>query len=215
MRVNWRIGTALATVLAFLLPVAAEAAPPVNWTGPYLGAALGVVDTGSTVDFSDISDYQFDSTGYLAGLTAGYSVQTGNIVWGVEGDASRGTVKADGDYSEALDSLLTLRGRIGVTNGPVLAYATAGLAGGQVDYSIYRDAGKGVPVAATNSGFVTGPIMGAGVEVAVTPQVSLKTEALVYRLGGLEASGETGKGSYTTDYRPEGFVLRSGVNLHF
>lgn len=213
--------TALGSTL-FLIPAVAFGQSAYDWTGAYVGASLGVVATTSDLE-ADGNELSFATKGGLAGLTAGYNVQLENFVVGIEADGSLTTVDgtntnlipfAGGD--ERLESLLTLRGRFGVTNGPVLAYATLGLAGGQASYTAnVSDLGKGTPVPATASGFVTGVVAGAGVEVAVNDNLSVKTEGLMYQMSPLTASGDTGKGSFDSEYKPSGLVVRTGVNFHF
>lgn len=211
-----RFGTALGTVLAFLMPVAAHAQSAWDWTGAYAGVTAGVIDTGSTVDFSSGTDTTFDTNGRLLGLTAGYNYQIGTIVLGVEADASKAWLDSSGNYQEGLDSLLTLRGRLGVANENIFAYATAGIGGGEANFSTYRDEGYNTtPAAATGSGFVSGPVLGAGVEVALNDNLTIKTEGLMYKFGTLSGTGDNGYGPYDATYTPSGFVLRTGANLHF
>jgi outer membrane immunogenic protein len=210
-----RFGTALCTILGFLLPVSAWAIDDFDWTGAYIGVEAGTVNTDSTVDFSDIDSATLDGRGTLWGVSAGYNQQSGVVVYGVEADAATSNLNDQGDYTEGLDSLLTLRGRIGLTDGRILYYGTAGIGGGEANFSTFRDDGKDTPTAAMGSGFVTGPVMGAGVEYALTDNLTLKTEGLAYRFAELSGTGDTGKGTYDADYKPSGFVLRSGVNFHF
>jgi outer membrane immunogenic protein len=209
-----RFGTALCTILGFLLPASAWAMD-YDWTGAYIGLEAGTVNTDSSIDFTNINPVDLDGRGTLWGLTAGYNQQAGVIVYGVEADAAKASLNDQGTYTEGLDSLLTLRARVGLTDGRILYYATAGIGGGEANFSSFQDSGYNTPTAATGSGFVTGPVVGAGVEYALTDNLTLKTEGIAYQFGDLTGTGDTGKATYDADYKPSGFVLRSGVNFHF
>lgn len=229
MRVTLLAATALSTTIWFVVPHVAVAQSTFDWSGAYVGATLGVVSTTSEITTSGDEVLGFSTQGTLAGLMVGYNQQLNELfVIGIEADGSLTTVDGSStdafppfaDADERLDSLLTLRGRFGVTNGPVLAYGTLGLAGGNASYSaLIQDLGKaGAPAEA--SGFVTGVVGGAGVEVALKDNVSIKTEGLMYSLSPLEASGDAdisdvAKGEYTSKYTPSGLVVRTGINVHF
>lgn len=215
---SWRLrfGTALCTILGFLLPAPASALDAMDWSGAYAGLLAGTVNTDSTIDFSDISPATLDGRGTFWGLTAGYNVQSGVVVYGMEADAAKVGLNDQGSYTEGLDSLLSLRGRIGLTDGRMLYYGTAGIGGGQANFSTFRDEGYSTtPTAALGSGFVAGPVLGAGVEYTLTDNLTLKTEGLAYQFAELSGTGDNGKGPYDADYTPSGMVLRGGVNFHF
>ncbi len=127
------MGLALASTLALCAAIPANAAdiykgdggslkdagpvdyaPPITWTGFYLGAHIGAAfDDGNNVDIVD------DAT-FLAGAHLGYNWQLpSNVVFGIEGDAS---------FLDGVDYLATIRGRLGYAFGPTLVYATGGAA---------------------------------------------------------------------------------------
>lgn len=227
MRIELLAATALGTTLLFAVPGVAVAQPAYDWSGFYAGISVGQVSTTSDIGFtydpstSGPATADFGTVGALLALNIGYNVQVGNAVAGVEADAALttvdGTVEEPASYvvDERLESLLTLRTRFGVINGPVFAYGTMGLAAGQADYSAMVDSGYGDPVAASGSGLVVGMVGGAGVEVAVNETISVRTEGLMYQLAPLSASGDTGKGPFDSEFTPSGLVVRSGVNVHF
>lgn len=138
------------------------------------------------------------------GLHGGYNLQLGGVVFGVEGDIN-GLGRID-------DVLGSVRARFGYATGPVLLYGTAGAAfqsysggpfggfvvgngggnGGNGGAGILLGpGGPGGPggtgggsslisgVAGSRSGFVGG----GGVEVKLSPLVSVGVEALAYRFG--------------------------------
>lgn len=240
MRSKLLAATALTTSILFLVP-GAFAQSSYDWGGAYVGVTVGGVGTTSEITTTSFAgDFDVHGSGWLAGITAGYNfVLNENFVVGIEGDASFAglDIPTDGDSiasaGEKLDSLLSLRARAGLTTGPLLTYATLGIAGGQASYSTdIVDLGKGTPSPSTGSGFVTGVIGGAGMEVAVNDNVSVKLEGLMYQMSPLSGSGNTGgggiiipdpevevpdagKGEYDSDYKPSGVVIRSGVNFRF
>jgi opacity protein-like surface antigen len=116
-----------------------------------------------------------------------------------------------------LEALLSLRGRLGLTNGPLLYYATAGIAAGKASFTTdVIDSGDIQPnQPASATGIVYGLVAGAGVEVALNDSVSLNVEGLVTDLGPLTASGDNGKGTYEVRSRNRVLNLRTGVNVHF
>lgn len=70
------------------------------WTGFYLGAHIGSVDGNS--DGTDQFEYSYDPTarndfklsGMLAGVQAGYMIETGGLVFGIEGAVGHGCRRA-------------------------------------------------------------------------------------------------------------------------
>ena len=174
------------TALAADFPVKGRTAPQAvyTWTGFYLGIQSGYLwgdakhsfDNGAPSGTSDL-------TGFVSGLHAGYNVQSGNIVFGVEVDAE-GT-SAKGDYqnitpitSEGSTDLVwqgSVRGRLGFTTGPALLYVTGGWAYGQFRF-------RGGPFDPTNRpccGFsdgLSGWTAGGGVQWSFSNSVSARIE---------------------------------------
>jgi outer membrane immunogenic protein len=149
----------------------------VDWTGEfYSGPTLLGTETGS-----------FDIDGWLVGGTIGANMQTGNFVFGVEGDIAWTNIAGEGDAidpldltpsipSTAIDYLGTLRVRAGVAADSVLIYATGGLAMAGGDISITNLDGAGDD--RTESFAATGWTGGFGAELALADNVSLKAEYL-------------------------------------
>jgi outer membrane immunogenic protein len=244
MRRKLLAATALCTSLIFLtqgVAMAQQAAE--NWSGPYIGMLASGIGSKSHLDVtplngsSTFSDenlpifYDLSNSGFGAGITAGYNFQNGSVVYGIEGDASglglTSTVTGTGDDStsytvtDRLDSLLTLRGRLGVVEGKALIYGTAGVAAGQASFTaaIGDSGGSSDYHIATGSGVVAGGVAGVGIEYALTDKLSLKAEGKVYQLASLSGMGDTGKGSptdpYTAAYHPQGAMFSTGLNFHF
>lgn len=261
--------TALTSSLAGLglVPVA-QGQELFDWSGFYLGGTMGVVvqtDT-ATVTYPDTTPagatgftffgndlyldgllqdtalptaFKIDGNGPAVGVTAGYNLQNGTFVYGVEGDvsvlktkfSSASATSGSGDttvtVTSSLDSLASLRVRGGVTVDRLLLFATAGIAGGNSTLSTtfdYADSGKAAQGSGSTSGLIGGVIAGVGAEYAASDKVSFKFETLYYSLRGrtVTASGSgTDFGSpetlspFTVTGNPSGLVLRAGANFHF
>jgi outer membrane immunogenic protein len=134
--------------------------PAIGWSGFYVGVNAGVVgEDNEDVDFTD--DAVFIGGGHL-----GYNWQRNNLVFGIEGDV--GVADTD-DF----DYLASIRGRIGVSAGSTLLYATGGAA----------FIGFGEDLAGDDEA-VTGYVAGLGLDHKLRENVSVGVEALYY---GFEA----------------------------
>jgi outer membrane immunogenic protein len=182
-----------------------------NWTGFY----LGIVGGGAWEDASGSPKMK----GGFVGGTAGYNWQTGNVVFGLETDATWADVSASATGATLVpgfglvtttatsktDAMGTVRGRIGYAVNNVLFYGTGGYA--WIDNKIT----VAIPGASiSDSKFHSGWTVGAGVEAFFAPQWSVKGEYLYRSLGG-----ET----YFSGALPTGTLnfhtVQVGVNYHF
>ena len=142
------------SVQAADLPVKAPPPAPVvwSWAGPYIGIHGGVVSHRGEFDDPDgflnrafavtpPTTYSADKTGGIFGGHAGYNLQSGSIVYGIEADVSGMSAKGSTTRPSEPTSfanfqvrwLATIRGRLGVTVTPAtLLYATGGVAFGDV-----------------------------------------------------------------------------------
>ena len=59
-----------------------EQPPLATWAGPYAGASLGYGFSGTTTPATG----DVDTDGFMGGLFAGYNLQNGLFVYGIEGD---------------------------------------------------------------------------------------------------------------------------------
>jgi outer membrane immunogenic protein len=190
-------------------------------------------------------------TSFIGGGQVGFNYQFGMFVAGLEADiqglSRRNTVSATlfnpapppanfsapvfgtATVARRLDYLGTARGRLGVTFGPALIYATGGLAYGRTDLAY---AGTiGFPVAPTvslsgsssNSRTSLGYVLGGGVEYAFWNNWSIKAEYLYYNLGrysttigGAFTNFAPATGGFSTaSVRDDGHIVRAGLNYRF
>jgi outer membrane immunogenic protein len=144
---------------------------------------------------------RLQTAGFTGGGQLGYNYQTGAVVWGIEGDLNytglSGTrfiplnfapvgVNITDNFTQTMKSnwLATMRGRWGVTTGPVLFYATGGLAVANVSYTDFGyfpflPSSNAASQSATHAGWT----VGGGAEWMIAPRWSIKAEYLYVDLG--------------------------------
>lgn len=188
-----------------------------NWTGFYLGAnagygwgnqklgdytyGLGFYSCGGACTFST------DKATF--GVTLGYNIQVGNVVFGVEGDQnwfnSKGGLAPLNYYGET-SSFGTFRSRLGYAVGQFLPYLTGGLYWQNSKITLRDPLGD----YSANKTFF-GWTAGAGVEYAFTNNWSVKGEYLYARPEDLSYSYGIG----TSKNRAHLNIVRAGVNYRF
>ena len=228
------------------------AAPLFTWTGFYVGAHAGYAWTDNEVALTSVYPgglFQIDvGNGTLAtkakvegdgasgGIQAGYNVQFGGLVLGLEADVSLMDAAAKGTYSapdlflfygimthstfrSELDALGTLRARAGMAFDRALFYITGGVAVGEVtngfDVSIPGFYENGWSHSRTEWGWAAG----AGLEYAIWDNLSAKLEYLYYNLGDrtIRYMDPPNFGDEYLDYRfkHQGSTARAGLNYRF
>ena len=220
-------------------PSALSSEPASNWSGFYLGAnASGGMSYVGSQTLAEIADQRLVSTkldidrkGAMGGLQAGFALQSGAIVYGIEGDIGFGALRGslnvatpDGSTTahlkSSITSLGTVRGRVGYAFDNVLVYGTGGYATAHHDGKGWLST-SGVPVVAgaaltpaagTPLGsasvheWVHGWTLGAGAEYAFTRNVGLKVEYLYAQLNN-RIAGQSVSHSLN--------LVRTGVNYRF
>ena len=140
--------------------------PAASFAGPEAGVELGAAIGGA----GDVS-----STGAAAGLHAGYLLQNGPIVGGVEGDALLGSVIGSGGGGALSQNWISsLRVRGGWAFGNVLAYGTIGPAWAT---STFERGGFSFDKS------LHGYTAGVGGEVGVTRNITARAELRHYDFG--------------------------------
>jgi outer membrane immunogenic protein len=202
------VATASAADLGRTHPMPTKApvyvAPPFTWTGAYVGINGGG-GWGSSDFSAPYSTGSFDTSGGLVGGTLGYNWQTGQTVFGVEGDGDwsdlSGSANCAGTNCEVRNNwLATMRGRLGYSFGEFMPYVTGGLAVGDIKSTI-----DGIGDATeTKAGWT----VGGGVEAHISGPWSAKVEYLYVDLGrGASLAGSDA--SFHTN------IVRAGLNYHF
>jgi outer membrane immunogenic protein len=179
--------------------------------------------------------------GFVGGVQAGYNWQFDpNFLFGIEGDIQGSTIDGrvsltvtdefdsggtlDVDLGTKLDWFATLRPRIGWVNDRWVVYATGGLAWGQTTSSIHADLSGVMEVepfdeSVTNDRF--GWTIGAGIEYALTDNITFKTEYLYTDLGSEQILDVDFPGpedvpyTFSADSTVAFHQVRAGLNFHF
>lgn len=190
-------GTALAGDLpsrSDYVPPADTYRPVANWKGAYAGVNVGggVGRVGPT-----------NTSGVLGGVQGGYNAQFDQVVVGGEADLTLSDVRNKSWSEKSRENWTgTARARAGYAFGNVLAYGTGGLAVGGHSYT--NRYGK---TDSTDVGYV----LGAGAEVQVQQNVTLRGEYLYYNFSGTDyptSNGVVGVDTHTN-------VFRAGANYRF
>jgi outer membrane immunogenic protein len=220
-------------------PASAQMPPSYSWTGPYVGANLGLSQaTQSSHNYANFPGYgtsdegKFDVTsdGFLGGIQGGFNWQFPGTPWvaGVEADfdfASNSHTGSNhsaacqcGFQKQKMSELGTLRFRGGYAWDRVLFYGTAGLALGHVTDSFNLFNSADPTFNGSKSGWKLGWAGGGGMEFAITRQISLKVEALYVDLGTRDVHGASnGYDGCTCGFKAHdtAFIGRTGLNFHF
>ncbi len=194
-------------------PAPAFAAPAFNWSGLYAGFNGGYA--WGTADWTNSAGTGTSSPGgSLLGGTAGFNVQTGAFVYGMEGDvdatwmrdsSSTGTGTCSTPGCEVQSSwFATARGRVGYAFDRALFYVTAGGAFTDVQMSV-----GGATATADRAGWTAG----LGLEYAVLGPWSAKIDYLYADLGSAGCSAAVCGTDTTVNLKTS--IIRLGVNYRF
>jgi outer membrane immunogenic protein len=199
---------------------------PFTWTGFYIGASAGIISQNTTATdtsgafFTAGDTYGVPGNSGLIGINIGYNYQFApNWVIGIEADfawsglSNTGSV-ADGGFPSAsskLNSLGTVRGRIGYAFDRALLYATGGFAYGHVQNALNDvfDPAFGGSTSSTQTGWTAG----GGLEYAFTNNWTARVEALYVDLG-TSTSGVNNSGC-TFGFKNRYTLGRLGLNYKF
>jgi outer membrane immunogenic protein len=165
-----------------------------SWAGPYLGGTLGY-------SWGTIANNPTRPSGIEGGVEAGYNWQSGQFVFGVEGDLNAsGASDTFAPWKFSNPWFGTVRGRAGYAMNNILLYGTGGLAFGGVTGATF-----GLSENHSNVGWT----VGAGAEVGLTQNWSAKVEYLYVDLNN---------SNFTITGLPNGYAfstVRLGVNYRF
>ena len=189
---------------------------PFSWTGFYVGINGGY-GFGSS-EWSNTGSDTFEVNGGLVGATLGYNIQTGNWVWGIEGDIDASWIKGS-DSNPAgggvcggtagcetnVPWFATVRGRVGYAWDRLLPYVTGGIAFGGIKVT----PNGGTEVSDTNFGWTAG----VGVEYAFNRAWSGKLEYLYADLGSVDCPASNCGVDTNVDFKTN--IVRVGVNYRF
>lgn len=200
-----------------------------DFSGFFAGLHLGGHQSAVSLTDADYNDfggtYQRVGEGVVAGLQAGYNVQNNGFLLGLELQAS--WLDGDGDFSDVNNPTYTyerattgsinytadLRLKAGIAADDTLMYVLGGVAladtdntHGQFDDGVFD---YGIDVSGTNWGFVTG----AGIESAITPNLTGRIETTFSAFNGDTSLDTDLDGPYrghSTDVS-----VKAGLNYYF
>lgn len=200
----------------------AQVSPNVNWSGFY--ASFGVT----------LNRHQADVTttayGSLSGVTlkgtpqvsVGVNHDFGQYVLGSEFEYIVGNFRIAGTTTDgasvdsSLDNLLSARMKAGVEYKRLLLYATAGVAGGKSSLSTtYTDGKSGDSSSGARRGYVFGYTAGAGMEYAISNDLSLKVEGTWTKLSPLTVDASGTSSPYSATSQIQRYAITTGVGLRF
>lgn len=185
-----------------------------NWTGAYVGANVGANFANIGTPFGNGG-----STGFAGGLQAGYLWQMpNNIVYGLEVDFDGDTNRKSWSFNNAVaggainnfsererqDYQFGLRGRLGYAYDRFLPFVSVGVTWAGFNSRIVNNTAGGV---VTSSNQVrTGYQLGAGLEYAVTNNVTVRGEYLYsdfgrYNIGGFRHYSNDNAVRFSVNYK--------------
>ena len=227
-----------------------------DWSGAYAGATAGVGTSSGRAKLKDFQgsllplDVEYglfpqgikgNKTGGLIGIGAGYNLQTGAFVRGLEVDLGYASVKphhefsridnvpsspfpgvsTNTNYTTDFGVLGTLRARAGYAFGDTLIFGTAGIAAGHVRNRFELSL---VEIGYTSpnwgsSGTRFGYTAGIGIEHRVSRNVSIKFETLYVNLAdrtirGTDSNAFPGE-SISYRFSNDLVISRFGFNVKF
>ncbi len=174
-----------------------EYRPPI-WQGLYLGAHLG-------------ADFATSQNALTGGLHLGYNWQFDHIVAGFEIDGSGKSISATENFAGgraegSQDWLSSVRLRLGYATGGTLFYVTGGYAVGNFEVALSTPGASYKLNEALN-----GYVLGGGVEMKFSPNISGRIEALHYGFAENTYSFPIGTVKADVDYT----TVRAGLTYHF
>ncbi|KAF0231518.1 MAG: outer membrane [Beijerinckiaceae bacterium] len=236
MTLMTRYRFATAAAVFFILPAAAFAADPLqarrapapvyapaaakDWTGAYIGAYTGLgtrafKSSAATPNIPALrlggAKNERSDSGAALGARAGYNLQSGNIVYGVEGEFGGivGKTRKTGTNLKAEDNgQAALKGRVGYSFGSTMVFGTAGLA---VGGATYTSPANGANARKEKSVWRVGSIVGIGAEHMLTEKISLRGDLDFAYFGRSKLSFPAG----TTRAESAALNAKLGVNYRF
>jgi outer membrane immunogenic protein len=227
-------GTAQAADLSYPAPATQMYSPvsAVVWTGPHLGINFGAGSgdvsgsySGTLFSFSVTGEpvVGFGTSGVLGGAQVGYDLQSGNWVFGLEGDIDASGITGSGEQfsgggttvvaSSKLNWLGTFSGRIGYAFDQLLVYATGGVAVGSNTVTVVASG--------TNTGTAqdtqthTGWTVGLGAEYRLSQSWSIGGEYRYADLGTKTYTDATNIPGGSANVHLTDNVFLAKINYHW
>jgi outer membrane immunogenic protein len=231
--------------LAVFSPAAVQAQDAFDWEGWFGGATLGGAMYG--VEASDLTDTFTNDASKVETLVASYGISVNynwspyddNLIIGGELDATFGLKNeevvafnapgTDGlEFINSWDSVISLRGRAGMTSGKMHAFVAGGPAFANANYT-FKDLDPGFTECTTLtcvevSETLTGVSIGAGMEYAFRDDWVGKFEFMHYEMptvrgpildGGVPSCGAAQGDECTVSFDSSSTLFRFGITRKF
>lgn len=218
MNVSRNILTACAALALTFASAAATAGSAPIWNGVYVGAHIG--GAFGSDEFSDPTDaLSLDTGGVVGGIHAGYNLNAGSVILGIEGDFSWSSADGSKTFSDGVDTftitssvnyLGSIRGRIGMPVQNMLFYATAGVAWTELELTL-KDVWVGGGVTASDTRSMVGYVVGGGVEAKFSQNLSGRIEGLYY---GFDDNVAILNSDTKLNISRDTTVVRAGLSYH-
>ena len=212
---------------------APDLGPVAIWTGAYLGGNFGGAwGDNNTTDLDGYWDKTYGSaalkttqqiSGVLGGGQAGYNLQAGNMVYGLEIDFGymglSGSKVLTTNTPQVPETALAkqagafygdVTGRMGFTYGLGLFYAKGGFA----FFDGAAKASNSVATTSSESDTFTGWTLGGGLEYLVSPGWSVKAEYQYFDFGTQHSSVDYLGTTFRFDHELTAQTVKAGLNLH-
>lgn len=185
-----------------------------DWSGFYLGGHVGWASPEFRGTYDDVSDNRpidLTGSGVVYGAQAGYNLQFGRLVYGVEVDGTWGTADAsrrdrEGDRERMETSMLaSARLRSGAVIDNIWLYGTIGIGYVRSKFTV---TGSDDPSPASRDIDGYGLASGFGAELALTPNWSMRAEYLYYAINARKDLR-----GLTDDSDPRDFAKLDGVHV--
>lgn len=164
-----------------------------SWAGPYIGGSLGYAKHKADWKENDddwwVGTEKADSSGIYGGGYAGYNLQSGMFVYGIEADIGVASNSTEDNLSDYYDDVVqndlnwisTIRARVGIAKGNYLFTLTGGYGVADFDTNLTS---VDYPGDAYNAkGTRNGWVAGGGVEYRWSDNLSIRFDALYHDFG--------------------------------
>lgn len=203
------VSTAQAADLIVEPEIAEAAIAAYDWSGPYVGVVGGY--GWGDVSSEGLPAAEADISGWLVGAEAGVNWQMDSFVLGLEADIARTGITGDWVAGVAggtfdLNWLGTATARAGVVADRALLYIEGGIAYGQL-----TSTGSVLGLPFDETMWSAGWTAGAGIEYALTDDLSAKLEYNYVDIGGFQSDFFDGD----PEFDVTAHVVKAGLNLQF
>jgi outer membrane immunogenic protein len=219
-------------------PAVVAAAPA--WSGLYVGLFAGYGwgraeatapydgNTGFFYNFLGAS-YAFDADGFFGGGAVGYNLQSGAIVYGLEGEVGylglKGSALEPNDLPASTDTVTRFKsdlygaiyGRLGVAAGNALLYGKGGVAFLNAEASTIDPCCGATTLVMTGDKLMVGWSAGAGIEWMFGAGWSAKAEYAYFDFGKIDTAGPSSVPGelYRQSIDVTAHTVKLGVNYRF